>query len=64
MTKLNKLLSIIGMDTAQINKLLSIITEGEGKREGEGLLNCCRWKTLGRCGPGGRGGAGGWGALS
>jgi hypothetical protein len=40
-----------------INKLLSIITEGEGKREGEGLLNCCRWKSLGRHGPGGGGGA-------
>jgi hypothetical protein len=40
-----------------INKLLSIITEGEGKREGKGLPNCCRWKSTGRRGPGGGGGA-------
>jgi hypothetical protein len=35
---------------AQINKLLSIITEGEG------LPNYCRWKRSGRRGPGGGGG--------
>jgi hypothetical protein len=39
-----------------INKLLSIITEGEGKRGGEGLPNCYRWNFLGRRGPGSGGG--------
>jgi hypothetical protein len=38
-----------------INKLQSIITEEEGKREEEGLPNCCRWKGSGRCGPDGGG---------
>jgi hypothetical protein len=38
-----------------INKLLSIIIEGKGKREGEGLRNCCRWKSSGRRGPDGGG---------
>jgi hypothetical protein len=46
-----------------INKLLSIITEGEEMREGEGLLNCCRWKSLGRRGPGDGGGASGKGGV-
>jgi hypothetical protein len=52
-----------------INKFLSIIIEGEGKREegkreGEGLLNCCRWKSSGRCGPNNGGEVGGGGAWS
>jgi hypothetical protein len=38
-----------------INKLLSIIIEEKGKREGEGLRNCCRWKSSRRRGPGGGG---------
>jgi hypothetical protein len=42
---------------AQINKFLSIITEGEGKREVEGLSNCYMWKRSGRHGPDGGGGA-------
>jgi hypothetical protein len=29
----------------------NLITEGEGKREGEGLLNYYRWKRSGRRGP-------------
>jgi hypothetical protein len=47
-----------------INKFLSIITEREGKREREGLLNCCRWKSSGRCGPSSGGEVGGGGAWS
>jgi hypothetical protein len=47
-----------------INKLLSIITEGEGKREGEGLPNYCRWNKEGRRGPNIGGGADGGGVWS
>jgi hypothetical protein len=47
-----------------INKLLSIIIDGEGKREGEGLPNCYRWKSSGRHGPGDGGGVSGGGAWS
>jgi hypothetical protein len=46
MTKLNKLLSIIGMDTKLKLINFCIITEGEG------LSNCCRWKRSGRHEPG------------
>jgi hypothetical protein len=51
-------------NSLMINKFLSIITEGEGNREGEGLPNYCRWKSSGRHGPHGGGGAGGGGAWS
>jgi hypothetical protein len=44
---------------AQINKVLSIIIEGEEEREREDMLNCYRWKRSGRHGLGGGGGAGG-----
>jgi hypothetical protein len=47
-----------------ISKLLSIIAEGEEKREGEGLPNSCRWKSSAWRGPGGGGGAGGGGEWS
>jgi hypothetical protein len=51
-------------NSIMINKLLSTITEGEEKREKEDLPNCCRWKSSGRHGPSGGGGAGRGGAWS
>jgi hypothetical protein len=48
---------MIKPNSLMINKLLSIIAEEEGKTEGEGLSNCCRWKSSRRRGLGGGGGA-------